>query len=85
MRLLPIALLSLMFLMAHHSSAQDADARRVLDRFEQLQPGEDDLAMYRLDWESSMEVAQRRAKQEQRPVCLVIIHARYGDITSGHC
>jgi hypothetical protein len=30
-------------------------------------------------------VAQQRARSENRPVCLVIIHARYGDITSGHC
>jgi len=85
MRLLPIALVSLIVLIAHTSSAQDAAARKVLDRFEQLQPREDDLAMYRLDWESSMSAAEQRAKQEQRPICLVIIHARYGDITSGHC
>ncbi len=85
MRLLPIALVSLMGAMVHTSSAQDAAARKGLDRFEQLQPSEDDLAMYRLDWESSMSAAEQRAKQEQRPICLVIIHARYGDITSGHC
>jgi len=80
-----LALVSLLALMSQAGLAQDAEARRVVERFEQLKPGEDDLAMYRLDWESSLADAQRRAKREKRPVCLVIIHARYGDITSGHC
>ena len=43
------------------------------------------LSMYRLDWEESLLAAQIRGLRENRPVCLVIIHARYGDITSGHC
>ena len=85
MRRLIIAITPLIALMVQPSSAQDAGARRVLERFQQLQPGEDDLAMYRLDWESSLAEAQQRARQEERPICLVIIHARYGDITSGHC
>ena len=85
MRRLIIAITPLIALMVQPSSAQDAEAGRVLERFQQLQPGEDDLAMYRLDWESSLAEAQQRARQEERPICLVIIHARYGDITSGHC
>ena len=80
-----LALVSLLAWMSQAGLAQDAEARRVVERFEQLKPGEDDLAMYRLDWESSLTDAQRRAKRENRPICLVIIHARYGDITSGHC
>jgi len=41
--------------------------------------------MYRLDWVDSLADAQDLALLDNRPVCLVVIHARYGDITSGHC
>ena len=41
--------------------------------------------MYRLDWAASLEDARRRATRERRPVLLVIIHAQYGDLASGHC
>ena len=65
--------------------AEDASVQQVLSKYRALRPSEHDLAMYRLDWEESLPVAQERARRENRPVCLVIIHARYGDITSGHC
>ena len=65
--------------------AQNAEVRQVLRAYEKMRPGEDALSMYRLDWEESLLMAQVRAVRENRPVCLVIIHARYGDITSGHC
>jgi hypothetical protein len=41
--------------------------------------------MYRLDWAASLDVALKRAARENRPVCLVIIFAKYGDMASGHC
>jgi hypothetical protein len=41
--------------------------------------------MYQIDWAPSLEEAQKRALREKRPVFLVIIHAQYGDLTSGHC
>lgn len=85
MRLLPIAMVLLITFTVRTGFAQDAAARQVLDRVRRLQPDEDSLAMYRLDWESSLAEAGERARREQRPVCLIIIHARYGDIASGHC
>ena len=66
-------------------SAQDRSVESVLDRYEDFRPGADDLAMYRIDWAPSIEEAQKRALREKRPVFLVIIHAQYGDLTSGHC
>jgi hypothetical protein len=41
--------------------------------------------MYRLDWADSIETALERSRAEGRPVMLIVIHARYGDITTGHC
>ena len=65
--------------------AQVTEVGAVLDRYKAFRPGKDDLAMYRIDWASSLEEAQRRALREKRPVFLVIIHAQYGDLSSGHC
>ena len=65
--------------------AQEREVSSVLERYEDFRPGADDLAMYQLDWAPSLQEAQKRAFREKRPVLLVIIHARYGNLTSGHC
>ncbi len=66
-------------------SAQDSTAKSVLDRYADFRPAAKELAMYQIDWAPSLEEAQKRALREKRPVFLVIIHAQYGDLTSGHC
>ncbi len=78
-------LLLTLFLAGSTAWAQNAEVRQVLRAYEKMRPGDEALSMYRLDWEESLLMAQVRAIKENRPVCLVIIHARYGDITSGHC
>ena len=65
--------------------AQTDEARQVLDRYRELKPTDDELAMYRLDWVNSLEAAKRRAAEEDRPILVVAIHARYGDLFTGHC
>ena len=65
--------------------AQVPEVGAVLDRYKVFRPGKDDLAMYQIDWASSLEEAQKRALREKRPVFLVIIHAKYGNLSSGHC
>jgi hypothetical protein len=67
------------------AAAPEDEAERILERYEELRPTETDLVMYRLDWAASLDDALKRSKKEERPVLLVIIHARYGDIASGHC
>ena len=79
-----LVLSSLVFL-AGFVFAEDPSVKRILAGYKALRPAAKDLAMYRLDWEDSLEIALKRAARESRPVCLIIIHARYGDITSGHC
>ena len=78
-------LLLTLFLAGSTAWAQNTEVRQVLRAYEKMRPGDEALSMYRLDWEESLLGAQIRAMRENRPVCLVIIHARYGDITSGHC
>ena len=67
------------------ASAQDVRTDRVLAKYDKIRPNESELAMYRLDWADSLADAQKRAAHEGRPIVLVIIHAKYGDIRSGHC
>jgi len=78
--------LSLLMLMATTGlTAEQPEADRILDRYKQKRPDARQLAMYRLDWADSIETALERSRAEGRPVMLIVIHARYGDITSGHC
>ena len=77
--------LSSLFFLAGFALAEDLAAKRIFAGYQALRPTVDDLAMYRLDWEDSLDVALKRAGREKRPICLIIIHAKYGDITSGHC
>ena len=65
--------------------AQDSAVQSVLDRYADFRPAAKDLVMYQIDWAPSLAEAQKRALREKRPVFLVIIHAQYGDLTSGHC
>ena len=65
--------------------ADPPDAGMILQRYQQKRPDARQLAMYRLDWADSIETALDRSRVEGRPVMLIVIHARYGDITSGHC
>ena len=66
-------------------TAAEENAKRILDRYQALRPLAKDLAMYRLDWADSLDVALKRAAKEKQPICLIIIHAKYGGIASGHC
>ena len=75
----------LLLVAASFAPAQDSAVQSVLDRYANFRPAAKDLVMYQLDWAPSLEEAQERALQEKRPVFLVIIHAQYGDLTSGHC
>ena len=79
-----ITLLLLSLCLTHNSSAAGSP-QHILARYQALRPVEKDLGMYRLDWADSLDVALKRAAKEKRPVCLIIIHAKYGDIASGHC
>ena len=80
-----ISSLAIILLAATLAPAQDNKVQSVLDRYADFRPAAKDLAMYQIDWAPSLAEAQKRALQEKRPVFLVIIHAQYGDLTSGHC
>ena len=80
-----IAQILLLLILIGKAPGQDPDAERILARYQSIRPTAKDLVMYQLDWTESLDVALKRAAKEQRPVCLIVIHAKYGDITSGHC
>ena len=77
--------LVLLLLAASFAPAQDSAVKSVLERYADFRPAAKDLAMYQIDWAPSLAEAQKRALREKRPVFLVIIHAQYGDLASGHC
>ena len=65
--------------------AQELSVERVLTWYHLLRPPARDLAIYQLDWSNSIDQARKQAIAQQRPICLMIIHSKYGDIASGHC
>ena len=77
--------LTVLLLATTFAPAQDSKVKSVLDRYTDFRPAAKELAMYQIDWAPSLAEAQKRALREKRPVFLVIIHAQYGDLTSGHC
>ena len=81
--MLRAATLALLF--ALPAAAQNAEAQRALARYTELRPADQDLSMYRLDWAPDLGEAQKRALREKRPVLLIVIHAKYGDLITGHC
>ena len=78
-------LLAALLLLSTFAPAQVADVKRILERYDELRPETSELGIYQLDWAESLEVALERSAKEDRPILLVIIHAQYGDIFSGHC
>ena len=80
-----IALIFFSVFLAGFVKGEDVDAKRILARYQAIRPAAKDLGMYRLDWADSLDEALKRAAKENRPVCLIVIHAKYGDIASGHC
>ena len=65
--------------------AEELAVERVLTWYHLLRPTASELSIYQLDWSASLDEARKRAAVEGRPICLVIIHSKYGDIASGHC
>ena len=80
-----IALIFFSVFLAGFVKGEDLDVKRILARYQAIRPAAKDLGMYRLDWADSLDEALKRAAKENRPVCLIVIHAKYGDIASGHC
>ena len=80
-----IALIFFSVFLAGFVKGEDVDVKRILASYQAIRPTAKDLGMYRLDWTDSLDEALKRAAKENRPVCLIIIHAKYGDIASGHC
>ena len=65
--------------------AEQRDVKSVLDKFQSVRPQEADLALYQLDWMSTLKEARERAAKEERPIFLVVVTNSFGDLFSGHC
>jgi len=66
-------------------AAQAADRREVIEKFEQVRPTAEDLAIYQLDWLPTLKEAREKAAREDRPIFLVVVTNSFGDVCTGHC
>ena len=60
-----------LFLMTLSVGAQDRGAREILQKFEEVRPSAEDMAIYRHDWEATLAQAKVRAKKEGRPIFFI--------------
>lgn len=80
-------LFSALGLIAGRAAAVAPAPETVLEGYRALQPDESTLGLYRLDWVRGLEAARLRARQEGRPVLLLVVRniSGGGDVFSGHC
>lgn len=65
--------------------AQDPQVVQILRKVDKARPSDKELSIYRLDWESSLKTAQKRALEEKRPLLVVAVRNEHGDTFTGYC
>ncbi|MCI0464454.1 MAG: thioredoxin family protein [Gemmataceae bacterium] len=65
--------------------AGNQDVQQVLDKYAALRPADKDLAIFQLDWVSTLKEAREKAAREQRPILLIVVTNSYGNMYTGHC
>jgi predicted component of type VI protein secretion system len=67
--------------------ADTAEADRILERYEQCRPSQQELAFFQLDWARDLDEAKTRAKKEKRPIFFIWLTNKSGPTRffSGHC
>ena len=68
-----------------HAQAPDGDVRKILDKYRRFRPADKDLAIFQLDWVPTLKGATEWAARERRPILLLVVTNRYGDLFTGHC
>ncbi len=66
-------------------AGRNVEVQQVLDKYRSFRPGEKDLAIFQLDWASTLKDARERAAGEQRPILLIVVTNSYGNVYTGHC
>ena len=64
--------------------AKSADVQRILDKYQAVRPGAEDLAWFTLDWAATLKDAKERAAKEQRPILFLHTNGR-GNLFCGFC
>lgn len=62
-------------------------AQEIEQQFQANYPSQKELAIYTLDWETSLAAAKQRAKKENRPIFFIVVTNYTGptNFFSGHC
>jgi len=66
-------------------SADQGDVQSILDKYVAVRPRDADLAIYQLDWTSTLKSAKKKAASEGKPIFLVVVLNSFGNVYSGHC
>jgi hypothetical protein len=64
--------------------AKSADVQRILDKYQAVRPGAEDLAWFTLDWATTLKDARERAAKEQCPILFLHTNGR-GNLFCGFC
>jgi hypothetical protein len=61
------------------------DVERILDRYQTAVPGAKELGLFGLDWAPTLKIAKEKAAKEKRPILLMVVRNKYGNLYTGHC
>ena len=70
---------------AQLDAADQSGVQRILDKYREVRPQADDLAIYELDWAPTLKAAQEEAAKQNRPIFLILVRNSFGNIAGGHC
>ena len=78
---------SFFFMATLTAHAQYMNVQKILDKFEEVRPSAEDMAIYRHDWVATLKQAKDRAKKEGRPIFFIGNTNISGptNFYSGHC
>ena len=61
------------------------DVQRILDKYQAAVPGAKELGLFGLDWAPTLQAAKEKAAKEKRPILLMVVRNKYGNLYTGHC
>jgi hypothetical protein len=69
---------------AGKETGEERRRAEILDKYQAVRPGAEDLAWFALDWAATLKDARERAAREQRPILFLHTNGR-GNLFCGFC
>jgi hypothetical protein len=61
------------------------DVQRILDKYKAAVPSAKELGLFNLDWAPTLQAAKERVAKQKRPILLMVVRNKYGNLYTGHC